>query len=363
MKNIPLYQQIYNYFYERIKTGVLKANDQIPTEKELMDQFLVSRITVKNAINKLNKDGYVTRIPGKGTFVNAEVNISNGVLPKKKLIGLVLCDIDYTFGIEILTSIETELTHMGYHMIFKRTYESKESELQALKDLITLGVEGIIIQTVHGEIYSDDVLRIYLSGFPIVFIDRHMEKTSVPVVTTNNYQAARSMTKRLMLAGYKNIAFVSSDPKGTSSLEKRFEGFKDVYHKKETNILDLETPTTRVKTKENVTADLDKIKKLFERHPDIDCIFAAEMFVAQLSKTALKQMGLRTPQDVGIVTFDTDTLNSKHAYFTHIKQNQVKMGKEAVQILTSSINRRETQRHKKVYIDADIFIGKTTIDI
>ena len=70
------------------------------------------------------------------------------------------------------------------------------------------------------------------------------------------------MTKRLMHAGYKNIAFVSSDPKGTSSLEKRFEGFKDVYHKKETNILDLETPTTRVKTKENVTADLDKIKKI-----------------------------------------------------------------------------------------------------
>lgn len=363
MKNIPLYQQIYNYFHDRIKTGVLKANDKIPTEKELMEKFLVSRITVKNAINKLGEDGYVTRIPGKGTFVNAEVNVHSGVIPKKKLIGLVLCDIDYTFGIEILTSIETELTNLGYHMIFKRTHESKESELQALRDLIALGVEGIIIQTVHGEIYSDDVLRIYLSGFPIVFIDRHMEKTSVPVVTTNNYQSSREMTRRLLQAGYKHIAFISSDPSGTSSLEKRYEGFRSVYNKKETNVLDLETPTTRFKTKENVSSDLEKIKKLFRKHPEIDCIFAAEMFVAQLSKSALKQLGLRTPQDVGIVTFDTDILNSKHAYFTHIRQNQTRMGKEAVQILTSSINRRETQRNKKIYIDADIYVGKTTTEI
>jgi len=363
MKNIPLYQQIYNYFYERIKTGVLKKNDQIPTEKELMEMFLVSRITAKNAINKLQEDGYVTRIPGKGTFVNAEINVNNDVLPKKKLIGLVLCDIDYTFGIEMLTSIETELANKGYHMIFKRTHESKESELQALKDLIALGVEGIIIQTVHGEIYRDEVLRIYLSGFPIVFIDRHMDKTSVPVITTNNKAASKTMTERLLAAGYKNIAFISADPKGTSSLEKRYEGFKEAYMKNDFSVLDLETPTTRFKTKENITSDLNKIKTLLTEHPEIDCIFAAEMFVAQLSKRALKQLDLKVPHDVGIVTFDTDTLSSRHAYFTHIKQNQVEMGREAVEILTKSITSRETQANKKVYIDADIFVGKTTREI
>lgn len=363
MKNIPLYQQIYNYYHERIKTGVLKMNDQIPTEKELMEKFFVSRITAKNAINKLQEDGYVTRIPGKGTFVNAEFHIQNGVLPKKKLIGLVLCDIDYTFGISLLTSIEAELSKKGYHMIFKRTYESKEIELQALKDLITLGVEGIIIQKVHGEIYRDEMLRIYLSGFPIVFIDRHMEKTSVPIVTSNNRSASKNMTERLLNAGYKNIAFISSDPNGTSSLGKRYEGFKDVYTKHDYSVLDLETPTTRTKNKENITRDLDKIKRLIMDHPEIDCIFASEMFVAQLSKRALKQLGLKVPDDIGIVTFDTDTLSSKHAYFTHIKQNQEEMGREAVALLTSGITRRETQANKKVYIDTEIYIGKTTRDI
>lgn len=362
MKNVPLYQQIYDYFYERIKTGVLKKNDKIPTEKELMETFLVSRITAKNAINKLYKDGYVSRIPGKGTFVNADINRGD-VTPKKKLIGLVLCDIDYTFGIEILTSIETELSKKGYHMLFKRTYESKESELQALRDLISLGVEGIIIQTVHGEIYSDEVLRIYLSGFPIVFIDRNMEKTSVPVVTTNNRGASKEITERLMKAGYQNIAFISSDPNGTSSLEKRYEGFKDAYNKKDYSVLDLETPTTRFKTKDIVASDLKKIKSLLIEHPEIDCIFAAEMLVAQLSKHALKQLGLKVPGDVGIVTFDTDTLSSKHAYYTHIKQNQTELGREAVEILTKSITSRETQSNKKVYVDAEIHIGKTTHEI
>lgn len=363
MKNIPLYQQIYNYFYDRIKTGVLKKNDQIPTERELMESFIVSRITVKNAINKLQEDGYVTRIPGKGTFVNANVNMRNDVLPAKKLIGLVLCDIDYTFGIEILTSVETELTKKGYHMIFKRTQESKESEFEALRDLITLGVEGIIIQTVHGEIYSDEILRIYLSGYPIVFIDRNMEKTSVPVVTTNNRGASKEITGRLLAAGYKNIAFISSNPSGTSSLQERYLGYRDAYNNESHAVLNLETPTTRNKTNENIVSDLNKIKQFLTNYPEIDCIFAAEMLVAQLSKRALKQLNLRVPNDVGIVTFDTDTLNSKHAYYTHIKQNQNEMGREAVEILTNTINSREPQQNKKVHIDAEIYVGKTTRDI
>ncbi|UUZ93671.1 GntR family transcriptional regulator [Paenibacillus sp. P25] len=64
-----LYIQIQEYFTGLIASGSLKENDKIPSEKELMEQFHVSRITVANALGELAKGGWIYRIPGRGNFV------------------------------------------------------------------------------------------------------------------------------------------------------------------------------------------------------------------------------------------------------------------------------------------------------
>ncbi|EDW4537564.1 winged helix-turn-helix transcriptional regulator, partial [Salmonella enterica subsp. enterica] len=66
----PLYMQIQQHFKDMILQGRLRENDKIPSEKELMEQFDVSRITVANALMQLAKDGWIYRIPGRGSFVS-----------------------------------------------------------------------------------------------------------------------------------------------------------------------------------------------------------------------------------------------------------------------------------------------------
>lgn len=67
--NDPLYLQIYSDIKKDIETGVLKPGDQIPTEIELMKQYEVSRITVRNSLKKLTNEGLLERSRGKGSFV------------------------------------------------------------------------------------------------------------------------------------------------------------------------------------------------------------------------------------------------------------------------------------------------------
>lgn len=55
----PLYMQIQQYFKDMIAQEKLKENDRIPSEKELMEQFDVSRITVANALVQLAKEGWI----------------------------------------------------------------------------------------------------------------------------------------------------------------------------------------------------------------------------------------------------------------------------------------------------------------
>lgn len=67
----PLYQQIYADIKGLIKSGVYKVGDKIPSESELSQEYSVSRITVRRAIEDLCADGYLSKKQGRGTFVGA----------------------------------------------------------------------------------------------------------------------------------------------------------------------------------------------------------------------------------------------------------------------------------------------------
>ena len=64
------YEAIRDSLKYRILAGELERNARVPSEAELCRMYDVSRISAKRALNELENDGYVKRIPGKGTFVS-----------------------------------------------------------------------------------------------------------------------------------------------------------------------------------------------------------------------------------------------------------------------------------------------------
>ncbi len=66
---IPLYQQIENDLKNKIFFGHYKPGDLLPSESKLVEIYKVSRLTVREAINRLVIEGLVVKVQGKGTFV------------------------------------------------------------------------------------------------------------------------------------------------------------------------------------------------------------------------------------------------------------------------------------------------------
>lgn len=66
---VPLYQQLAEKIKAQIEEGNLQVGDKLPTEAEFSQQFEVSRITVRKAIELLAEDGFLLRKQGIGTFV------------------------------------------------------------------------------------------------------------------------------------------------------------------------------------------------------------------------------------------------------------------------------------------------------
>lgn len=66
---IPKYYQLAEILREKIASGELKPGEQIPTERELCEKTGISRMTVRQAIAYLIRDGLLVARPGIGTFV------------------------------------------------------------------------------------------------------------------------------------------------------------------------------------------------------------------------------------------------------------------------------------------------------
>lgn len=67
--HIPLYIQLKDDLISKIKSGLWEINSQIPTERELMEEYSVGRATVREAISLLVNEGYLFKKQGIGTFV------------------------------------------------------------------------------------------------------------------------------------------------------------------------------------------------------------------------------------------------------------------------------------------------------
>jgi len=66
---IPLYSQVRERLRERIADGTYAPQARLPSESEIGTLLGVSRITVRQALGDLQKEGVIVKVPGKGTFV------------------------------------------------------------------------------------------------------------------------------------------------------------------------------------------------------------------------------------------------------------------------------------------------------
>ena len=149
-----LYLQVAENIERQILSKEIKVGDRIPPERELRRSLGVSRDTVKEALSKLEDDGYILRRRKLGTFViNSEAQKTD--LNTKNVICLVICKGAYriTEGsqsfYEIISAVEEKLkekefsgiikSRLGYHIIMiekiiKTDYEEVKNSIREAEE-------------------------------------------------------------------------------------------------------------------------------------------------------------------------------------------------------------------------------------
>ncbi len=360
----PLYQQIYNYIIENIKSGQLKAGDKVPSEKELSEKFSVSRITSKKALDLLAQHQIIHRIRGKGSYISdkphnvdpeKEIVQDTDVLDDNILIGAIFPDFDSAFGSKLLKSIEQKASEYKVSLVIKRTHGLIAGEEKAILSLVELGVKGLIIFPVDSEQYNREMLKLILEGFPVVVVDRDLKGIYTSTVMTDNKQAALQLTEYLFELGHEHISFISPPPKRTSTVDERLQGFQKAFLKHglryNTDYLltEITSSLPPVIQSENYLAvlenDIETIKKLIMDHPQITAFVASEYGIAVTLKKALLMLEKQIPHDYSIVCFDCPDDPFDSPMFTHIRQMETEMGMTAVNLLMSQLKGDHVPMH------------------
>ncbi|MGV3010572.1 GntR family transcriptional regulator [Streptococcus thoraltensis] len=67
---VPIYEQIYGQIKNAILSQILLPEDHLPSVRQLSKELQISALTVKKSYDYLEKDGLISTIHGKGSFVN-----------------------------------------------------------------------------------------------------------------------------------------------------------------------------------------------------------------------------------------------------------------------------------------------------
>jgi GntR family transcriptional regulator len=68
-ETVPFYKQLKHKIMEDIESGKLKHGDKLPSERELAEQYRISRMTARHTLSILEREGVVERRVGAGTFI------------------------------------------------------------------------------------------------------------------------------------------------------------------------------------------------------------------------------------------------------------------------------------------------------
>jgi DNA-binding LacI/PurR family transcriptional regulator len=363
----PLYKRIYDHILDNISSGKLLAGDKVPSEKELCEQFKVSRITSKKALEMLSEQGVLVRFPGKGSFVAARDSwLGERGAGTSHNIGFIIPDFSDSFGTQLLCGIEETCNTLGYNLILKRSRDIVAEEENAINVLVREGVAGLLMLPIHGEYYNSEILKLILNKKALVFVDRKMRGLAAPSVSTDNTAAAEMGVEYLLRLGHRNIAFYSGPIQHTSTVEDRHQGFITalsdfgITYNPSLFCFSLESIWTYpFYDRQRVVRDVEMVRRHLSAHPEVTAAFAAEYAMALIVKTAAETLNRRVPGDISVLCFDAPSFSAGRPPFTYLCQDEYAIGKQAVEILHSLINGMDPSAVGDVKISAKLITGSS----
>jgi LacI family transcriptional regulator len=319
------------------------------TIKDIARELGISPSTVSRALKDHPDISLETKkaVNALAEKLNYQPNIVALNLRQKKTntIGVIMPELVHFFFSTVISGIESVAYEAGYNVILTQSNESVEREKSDIKALFNSRVDGMLISISRETTNYDHIESILSKGVPIVFYDRMYTNPNTSKVIVDDYVGAKEAVLHLIEQGYTKIAHLESAP-GLSIAVDRKRGYYDALREnnipiKESLIIPCPDGSLEAGTKAT--------RKLLSLSPPVDAIFANNDLLAMGAMIAIKEKGLKIPQDVALMGFSNWFFSQlMDPPLSSVDQPGFEMGQEAARLLIRQIEMKDKEQFDPV---------------
>lgn len=363
MKNntLPKYIQAKEEILRWILTGKYQKHDKLPSENEIVQYFQMSRQTIRQALGELEKEGWLYKEQGKGTFVmtpDAQLPRSTS---KTLTIGLITTYIsDYIFP-TIVRGVEAKVRENGGRLLLASTDNEKQKEKDSLESMMQEKLDGLIIEptkSAEGNPNLHYFLALEAHQIPYVMLNERYNELDAPVLRVDDELGGYIAAKHLIELGHTKIAgfFKTDDFQGVY----RMKGFMRAL--KENQLAINPEYLLTYSTEQKGTIPQQKLSALLsvnmENRPTAIVCYNDELAIQMLDVT--RQLEVQVPEKLSIVGYDDASIaTATEIKLTTLTHPKTKMGEDAIDILQQLIAGGIPSKLSKVYAP-DLIVREST---
>jgi len=271
---------------------------------------------------------------------------------KTGTIGVVIADNRNPFYAEVLNGIEEAAREKNYHIIFANTQRDYQKEEEVINLLLAKRVDGLLIAPVQDR--DDDIRNLIEANFPFVVVGRDFENINVDAVYNGEAKGGFLATEYLIKKGHKGVALINGFLH-KSPAKGRLEGYKKALNKYRMSLDESLISVGDI----DVEDGYERTKQMLEKDLNFTAIFAYNDMMAFGAMQAIKEKGLRIPEDIGLVGYDDIPFSSLiRPPLTTISLKKHDLGVESVKLLLSRIN-GSRKKIKKIMLDVELIVRET----
>jgi LacI family transcriptional regulator len=329
----------------------------MPTIQDVAKLAGVAPITVSRVINN---SGYASeetraRVEAAITTLGYIPNtLARGLRSKRThTLALVMTDITNPFFTQIARGVEDQASRSGYTVIYCNTDESEAKEEKYISILMQKQVDGVLLVPARSN--SKSVNFLFSNGIPVVLIDRSIPDTQTDLVRSDSEQGAYNLTRHLIELGHKKIVTISG-PREVSTASDRVSGYRRAMA--EAGLEDLESIYYDTYTQ---TSGYELTHQALTLNPRPTAIFGTNNFISIGVLKALRNAGLRVPEDVSVVGFDDLPASMVvDPILTVAAQPAYEMGSQAAELLLKRISAELPEINQEVILPTEIIIRRSS---
>lgn len=320
------------------------ANRRRTSLKDLAEELGVSIATVSRALRNSHEVGadMKQKVQALAKKLNYRPNPFAQSLRREapRMIGVVVPNLVTHYYAAVLDGIEETARKAGYSVISANSHEDHVREEAAVDNFVSLHVEGIIACLAQDTVDYSHFVEINDMGIPLVFFARTCLPELFSSVTANGDEAAQRATDHLIDTGSRRVAFIGG-PNHLDMVRRRKHGYLESLREHGIAI----DRTLVVCGKIDYDVAKEATVRLLSRDDRPDAILAFNDIITYAAFDAIKDMGLRIPQDVAIIGFtEGDTSAFVTPRLTAIMDQSFLTGQKACELLLRNI-----QGDKRIY--------------